>query len=73
LCDQNLCELELELDSQRFFRANRQYIISIEYIRGFRSFEKVKLQVDLGGAELNHSIVVSQETAPAFRKWVYEA
>lgn len=73
LADKNLGELELELDENRFFRANRQYIINIDYIKGFKSFEKVKLQVDLAVSEINHSIIVSQETAPAFRKWVYEA
>jgi hypothetical protein len=29
--------------------------------------------VDLSVPELNHCIIVSQETAPAFRKWMYEA
>jgi len=73
LSDKNLGELEEELDENRFFRANRQYIINIDYVKGFKSFEKVKLQVDLLLSEINHSIIISQETAPAFRKWVYEA
>ena len=33
----------------------------------------IKLQLDLVPAELNYSIIISQETAPAFRKWMYEA
>jgi DNA-binding LytR/AlgR family response regulator len=73
LSDKNLGELEEELDENRFFRANRQYIINIDYVKGFKSFEKVKLLVDLMVSEINHSIIISQETAPAFRKWVYEA
>jgi len=73
LTDSNLLELEEELDSLIFFRANRQYIININFIRSFRAYEKVKIKVDLSLSELNHCIIVSQETAPHFRKWIYEA
>jgi DNA-binding LytR/AlgR family response regulator len=73
LSDKNLGDLEMELDKNRFFRANRQYIVNINYIRSFKPYEKVKLQIDLATNDINHAIIVSQETAPAFRKWVYEA
>lgn len=73
LIDRNLGELEEDLDDSIFFRANRQYIININYIKGFKSYEKVKLQVDLTVPELNYCIIISQETAPAFRKWMHEA
>lgn len=70
--DQNLAELEKELDSSFFFRANRQYIINISFIKSYKAFEKVKLQVDLLMPELNHHIIISQENAPGFRKWISE-
>jgi DNA-binding LytR/AlgR family response regulator len=73
IVDKNLGELEEELDAGIFFRANRQFIININYIKGFKSYEKVKLQLDLINPELNYSIIISQETAPAFRKWMHEA
>ncbi|HET9747206.1 MAG TPA: LytTR family DNA-binding domain-containing protein [Chitinophagaceae bacterium] len=73
LSDKNLSDLEIELDKNKFFRANRQYIVNINYIRSFKPYEKVKLQIDLAASDINHAIIVSQETAPAFRKWVYEA
>ena len=73
LSDKNLAELEQSLDENIFFRANRQYIININFIKGFKSYEKVKLQVDLTIPELNHCIIVSQETAPLFREWMYNA
>lgn len=73
LLDKNLSELEEELDDTYFFRANRQYIINIRYVKGFKSYEKVKLYVDLSIPELHHDIIISQETAPEFRKWIYEA
>ena len=72
LCDKNLSALEEELDEATFFRANRKYLVNIEYIRGFRSFEKVKLEVSLTLLANNHPIIVSQETAPLFKKWIYE-
>lgn len=73
ISDKTLTELEHDLDGNTFFRANRQCIININYIRGYKSFEKVKLCVDLNVSDLNHAITISQETAPAFRKWMYEA
>jgi DNA-binding LytR/AlgR family response regulator len=72
LCDKNLSALEEELDEAIFFRANRKYLLNIHYIRGFRPFEKVKLEVHLLLANCNHNIVVSQETAPLFKKWMNE-
>ena len=73
LVDKNLGELEEDLDTTIFFRANRQYIVNINYIKGFKPYEKVKLQIDLIPCDLNYCIIISQETAPAFRKWMYEA
>ncbi len=72
IADRNLSDLEVELD-ETFFRANRQYLINIQYVKGYKPFDKVKLLVDLLIPELNHCIIVSQETAPAFRKWIYQA
>ena len=73
LADKNLSELENELDDAVFFRANRQYIININFVRGFKSYEKVKLMIDLTLPDLNHCIIVSQEMAPQFREWMYNA
>ena len=73
LADKNLTDLEDELDETTFFRANRQYIVNINFVKGFKAYEKVKLLVDLNVPEINHCIIISQETAPAFRKWMYEA
>jgi DNA-binding LytR/AlgR family response regulator len=70
--DKNLSELCHELDGNLFFRANRQYIVNINYIRGFKPFERVKLLVSLNLPTVAHQIVVSQETAPLFKKWIYE-
>ena len=68
-----LSELEEELDGTTFFRVNRQYIVNINYVKSFKAFEKVKLLINITIPEINHSIVISQETAPAFRKWMHDA
>jgi DNA-binding LytR/AlgR family response regulator len=69
----NLCEVYEDLDESVFFRANRQQIININYIKGFRVFEKVKLSVQLTLIHLPIQIIISQETAPLFKKWLCES
>lgn len=75
IVERNLSELMRELDKSIFFRANRQYIININHVRSFRTYEKVKLKVDINTEDVNaqHFIIISQEKAPAFKKWIYEA
>ena len=73
IADKDLGELELELDEKMFFRANRQYIIHIEFIKGYKPYDKVKLWVDMVLPELTHPIIISQENAPEFRKWIFNA
>lgn len=73
MVDKNLSDLEEELDNKTFFRANRQYILNIDYIKSFKPYERVKLWVDLTVPDIDHPIIVSQETAPFFRKWLLEA
>jgi DNA-binding LytR/AlgR family response regulator len=70
LSDKNLAEFYQELDNRVFFRANRQYIVNIGFVKSYKTYEKVKLQVDLTLPLSNHHIVVSQEMAPDFRKWM---
>lgn len=73
LIDKNLADLETELDNKIFFRVNRQFIVNINFIRSFKAYERVKLQIELTVSDLNYFIVVSQETAPFFRKWISES
>ncbi len=73
ITDKTLNELEIELDNTLFFRANRQYTVNLDYVKGYKPYDKVKLRVDITLPELNHEIIVSQVTAPEFRKWIMEA
>jgi DNA-binding LytR/AlgR family response regulator len=72
VCEKNLTELEEMLAVAGFFRANRQYIVNAEYIRGYKSYNKVKLVIDLSVPVTENLIIVSQETAPHFRRWMSE-
>ena len=73
ILDKTLSELEEELDSQLFFRANRQYIININFVKSFKAYKKVKLLVDIDIPELEEPVIISQHVAPAFKKWMEDA
>lgn len=72
LLETTLSRLEECLDSKIFYRANRQYIISIDYIKSFKAFEKVKLQVVMNVPDFPTPIIISQVTATHFRKWIQQ-
>jgi DNA-binding LytR/AlgR family response regulator len=65
----SLDEIEELLNPASFYRANRQYIIALQFIDAIRSDESGKVVVKL---KLDHlpEIVVSKEKAAAFRKWL---
>lgn len=69
LVDKNLKELEEELDEKKFYRANRKFIVHIDAIRSYKPFDKIKIQLELNTAA-NEPIIVSQESAIDFRKWI---
>lgn len=73
MLDKPLSAMEEELSPLSFFRANRQHIININYIKRFRTIEKVKILVTLDLLIGEHTVVISQESAAAFRKWVQYA
>jgi len=73
IADKNLCDIEQELDKEHFFRVNRQYIVNINFIYGFKTHEKVKLMIDFTLPQIKHNVIVSQEMAPQFREWMYNA
>jgi DNA-binding LytR/AlgR family response regulator len=66
--DQTLSELEAELDPE-FFRVNRQYLVHVAAVAGFRPHAKGKLLVELIPPTRNE-VIVSQENAARFRAWL---
>ncbi len=73
LIDKTLTELEQELDHAIFFRANRQYIVNLNFIKSFKAYEKVKLLLNVNVNELEEPVIISQEVAPVFKKWINNA
>jgi DNA-binding LytR/AlgR family response regulator len=66
-----LKELEDQL-SEKFFRANRQFIISKECIEFYKSiaFGKIEIHLKCTNDITPKSIVVSRKKASQFRKWI---
>ena len=72
LCETgSLADIEIMVDEKIFFRANRKFIVNANYITKFRSIDKSKISVELF-LPLNEEIIVSQENAAAFKKWMSE-
>ena len=61
-------EIEELLDPQRFYRANRQFIVNIDAIQSVMPHENQKLSLTLK-APLKMEVDVSREKAPVFKKW----
>ena len=65
----NLSELALKLDRKVFFRANRKYIININFIKKYRTCDRVKLEVELS-LQNPETVMISQENSGCFRQWI---
>ncbi len=64
---QTMEELEEELDPDAFFRANRQFIVSVESIGSIHNGFNGKLILSL---RKDKEVVVSREKAPALKSWL---
>jgi len=72
LCETNsLSDIEDMLDNKTFFRVNRKYIVNADYITKFKSIEKSKISVEISLPVLEE-LIVSQENASVFKKWISE-
>jgi len=69
IIDEPLSQLEGELESSQFFRANRKFLISCRAVKKFKSYEKGKILVELVPAT-HEQVVVSQESAGEFKRWM---
>lgn len=71
IVDHSLDELELLLDPNFFFRANRQYIVSPKCLDGIHSHFNGKLKINMKPTN-NDEVFVSREKAADFKKWLGE-
>lgn len=65
----NLTALEEELDTAYFFRANRKYLVNIDYVKSYKSVDRVKLLVELNIA-FTEPITIGQERSKEFKRWL---
>jgi len=69
IVDKPLAELEAELDAAKFFRVNRKFLVHINAIARFKSYEKGKILVELK-PPTREEVSVSQENAASFKEWM---
>lgn len=69
LLDQTLDEISKELDSEKYYRVNRQFILNYAAIEAVHKFGKSKLLVETTFKH-EEQIVVSSEKATAFKQWL---
>lgn len=69
LMDQTMDELTNHLDPEKFFRANRQFLIHFPSIRTIHKYHKGKLLLELHLAT-NEPITVSSEKATVCKEWL---
>ncbi|MEQ9424555.1 MAG: LytTR family DNA-binding domain-containing protein [Cyclobacteriaceae bacterium] len=67
--DQPLDELELLLNPEVFFRANRRYLTRIESISEIHPYFKGRVKINLNPS-IDDDIVISSEKTPTFKAWL---
>jgi DNA-binding LytR/AlgR family response regulator len=71
IVDYTMDELEKMLSPQRFFRANRQFIISDLAVEAIHTWFNQKLKVEVK-PELAEPVIISRDKANAFKEWMGE-
>lgn len=67
--DKALDQIETELDPHKFFRINRQMIVSINSIKELFPASKARVRLKLE-PEFDGEVVVSAERSPTFKQWL---
>jgi DNA-binding LytR/AlgR family response regulator len=69
LMDFNLDELGQQLDPEKYYRANRQFVINFQAIKTVHKYHKGKLLIELAH-KTDEPITVSSEKATDFKAWL---
>lgn len=67
--DHSLDKIEEMIDSQKFFRVNRQFIIHIGAIEEMHAYSKSRFKIMMN-PPAPEAVIVSAVRAPQFRKWL---
>ena len=68
--DGSLDQIEEELDSNEFFRANRACIVNHKAIDKIKSYSSSKLLLITQPQYKDDDIIISKEKSPVFKKWL---
>ena len=68
--DETLEQLDAKLDTTRFFRINRQFIICIDAIDEMFAYSKSRVKIKLNPPFTGGDVIVSTERSPVFKKWL---
>lgn len=71
IIEYTLDELEQSLSPKKFFRANRQYILTSKCITAIHSWFNQKLKVEIKPEVAEH-VVISRDKANIFKQWMGE-
>ena len=69
IVDNPLSKIEEEINQDKFFRLNRQFIVNINSVKKFKSVNGGKLAVELT-LPIKEKLIVSQEKASDFKEWL---
>ena len=67
--DYSLDKLDELLPTDKYFRINRQFIISIHAIQEMYAYSKSRVKIDLLPT-VEHEVIVSTDRSPIFKKWL---
>ena len=67
--DYSLEKLDEIVNSKKFFRINRQFIINIDAIKEMLSYSKSRVKIELN-PHCDLETIVSTERSPVFKKWL---
>jgi len=68
--DNSLENLQDELNPDKFFRINRNYLINIDAIADILSYSSSRLLIKLKNNQTNNDLIVSREKVLAFKRWI---
>lgn len=68
--DKTMDALEKELDPKKFFRINRQFIVSLRSIGQMHIVSKSRVQLELNPPYKPDDVIVSTEKSPLFKEWL---
>lgn len=69
ILDHTLDDISQEIDPERFYRANRQFIVRFKAIAMVHRYHKGKLLVEMA-PKTDDEVIVSAEKASAFKAWL---